>query len=389
MSVKKIATTVLFLCMCCFMTAQDTSNFEHTIQSEAFGKERKIRVFLPDRYHRDSTATYMVTYVLDAQSDSFWNMAKSNIGYLANNYCVIPMITVGIVSDNRGSEFSPPATALQDHFRNEVFPLIEKNYRTEPFRAVVGHSWGGNFIGSTIFSENRDLFDAYIGISPSFGDTDSYVVRKADSLLKLKTKFKKYLYLSHGNVGRREAEFGSYVAQIDSLLKKYPTPSIAWQPRLIERTDHWQIVIPSFNDGLVSMSRNYFADQEVMEQLSKKGADNLPAEITKFYQEKKKTFGYIHEPSSGYLNFVANDFRDLEKYQTAIALYEMAQEKSPDDVKVFVNISDTYDKLGNTAKAKQSFLRTQKLLEAQKENVSDSYYTNVSKWISEKLAEYK
>ena len=67
----------------------------------------------------------------------------------------------------------------------------------------------------------------------------------------------------------------------------------------------------------------------------------------------------------------------------------MALEKTPDDVKVFVNIADTYDKLGNTVKAKESFQHTQKLLEVQKENVSDSYYTNVSKWIKEKLAEYK
>ena len=236
----------------------------------------------------------MVTYVLNPHSDAFWNMAKSNIGYLANNYCVIPMITVGIVSDNRGSEFAPPATTLQDHFKNEVFPLIEKNYRTEPFKAIIGHSWGGNFIGTTIFSENRDLFDAYIGISPSFGDTNSHVVRKADSLLKLKTKFKKYLYLSHGNVGRREAEFGGYVAQIDSLLKKYPTPSIIWQPRLIDRTDHWQIVIPSFSDGLISMSRNYFADQQVIEQLSEKGSNNLKLQIST--KKRSKTLAMYINP---------------------------------------------------------------------------------------------
>jgi len=389
MTTIKLPITFLLLFVFCAMQAQDNSNFEHVIQSKVFGKERKVRVFLPKRYHRDSTSKYIVTYVLDAQSDEFWNMAKSNIGYLVNGYSTIPMIAVGIVSDNRGEEFSPPATTLNDHLRNEVFPLIKEKYRTEDFNVVVGHSWGGNFIGSTLFGEDRDLFDAYIGISPSFGDTDSYVVKKADSLLKINTNFKKYLYFSHGNVGRREMEFGGFVAQIDSLLKKHPNKSLAWQPRLIESTDHWQIVIPSFNDGLISMSRNYFADQMIMEQLNKKAPDNLKTEIEKFYQKTEKAFGYVHKPTASYLNFVGNDFRDMDDYKAALTCYSMALEKTPNDVKVYVNLSDTYDKMGNTTKAKESFTITQRLLEEQKENLSDSYYSGVSQWIREKLAAFK
>ena len=389
MIIDKPLLLLLFFFVSLFTQAQNTSNIEHILPSEAFGKERKVHVFLPERYHKDSTSTYIVTYILDAQSEEFWNMAKSNIGYLVNGYSTIPTIAVGIVSDNRGEEFSPPATLLQNHFRNEVFPLIESNYRVENFRVVIGHSWGGNFIGTTLFGANRDLFDAYIGISPSFGDTDSYVVKKADSLLKAGTNFKKYLYLSYGNVGRREHVFGKYVNQIDSLLNKYPNPSLAWQPREIDGTDHWQIVIPSINDGLISMSRNYFADQKVIENLSKKSPNNLKAAIANFYNEKEQTFGYTHKPTSKYLDFVGNDFRDMDDYQTALVLYKMALEQSPNDVKVYVNLSDTYDKSGNKKLAKESFLITQQLLEQQKSDLSDNFYTGVSKWVREKLEEYK
>jgi predicted alpha/beta superfamily hydrolase len=164
--------SIKIICSLCIVfffitsTAQNKSEIEHTVTSEVFGKERKVKVFLPNRYQRDSISKFAVTYVLDAQHQIFWDAAKGNIGYMVDNYSVMPMIVVGVVSDSRGPEFNPKSTKLQTHLQNEIFPLIEKNYRTDGFRAIVGHSWGGAFVGNTIFSEKRDMFDAYIGISP-------------------------------------------------------------------------------------------------------------------------------------------------------------------------------------------------------------------------------
>lgn len=387
-----LKTFSFLLCVFCIVTlnAQDQNNneFEHIIDSKVFEKERKVRVFLPETYSRDSTSTYAVTYILDAQSDKFWHVATGNIGYMVDNYSVMPMIVVGVVSDNRGSEFSPENTELHEHLQNEIFPLVEANYRTDGFRAVVGHSWGGAFIGNTIFSDKRDMFDAYIGISPSFGDTDNVIVKHADSLLKLNTNFGKYLYLSHGDVGRREVEFKGYVNSIDALLKKYPNKTIAWQPKPIAGVGHWQIVGPSMCDGILSMSRNYFADQKVIEDLSRGVNGDLKPYIDNFNKTQKEIFGYIHEASAGYLNFVANDFRDLDNYDTALALYNLALEKSPNSVRIHVNICDLYDKMDRKDLAKPAFLKTQKLLEEQKSEVSDNYYKNVSEWIQEKLDSY-
>ena len=384
---KTLSIVLVSVCIT-FLNAQHKQEIEHTITSKSFGKDRTVKVFLPSGYERDSTRTFPVTYILDAQHKVFWDIAKGNIGYLNYNYSIIPMIIVGVVSDNRGSEFNPEHTELQEHLQNEVFPLIEANYRTDGFRAVVGHSWGGAFVGNTLFSDKRDMFNAYIGISPSFGDTDNVIVKHADSLLKLNTKFGKYLYLSYGDVGRREVEFKGYVNSIDSLLKKYPNKTLAFDRRPIERVGHWQIVGPSICDGLISMSRNYFADQKVIEDLSRGVNEGLERHIDHFNTTQEETFGYIHKASPSYLNFVANDFRDLEQYDSALALYKMALKEKPDDVKVYVNISDVYDKMGRQDLAKPSILKTQKLLEEQKSEVGDNYYNGVSKWIQEKLDSY-
>ncbi|MEM6685303.1 MAG: alpha/beta hydrolase-fold protein [Bacteroidota bacterium] len=386
----KTIQTFLSLCFVfsfCTTYAQTDSEIEHTLNSEVFGKDRKVKVFLPNRYRRDTISNFAVTYVLDAQHQIFWDAAKGNIGYLVDNYSVMPMIVVGVVSDNRGSEFNPKSDKLQNHLKNEIFPLIEKNYRTDGFRAIIGHSWGGAFVGNTIFSDKRDMFDAYIGISPSFGDKDNIIVKNAAAMLKNNTKFGKYLYLSHGDVGRREIEFASYVNSIDSLLKKYPNNTIAWQPRPIERVGHWQIVGPSICDGLISMSRNYFADQKVMEDFAENG--RIQPQLAVFNTTQKEVFGYIHEAGLGYLNFVGNDFKDQNKYEIAVEIYKLGLDKKPEDVRLHVSICDVYDKMNNQELAKPMFAKTKKLLEAQKADFSDNYYNNHMEWIDEKLESYE
>ena len=199
-----LAVLLFVLCINAFSYAQEGKTIEHIIQSEAFGKERKIYVHLPKKYFNYETDSFMVVYVLDAQSDQYWNMATGNMDYLVNNHEVVPMIAVGIVSDNRGPEFVPmpnngddfkgTAHLLQQSLKEEIFPLIEENYRVSDCRAIVGHSRGGAFITHTLFSENSDMFDAYIGISPATQYFDGQIPKEIAADLQKGKTYNKFLY---------------------------------------------------------------------------------------------------------------------------------------------------------------------------------------------------
>ena len=372
-----------------FSFAQDQQDFEHTMNSKVFEKERKVKVFLPKRYLRDSISKFAVTYVLDAQHQIFWDIIRGNSSYMIDNYSVIPMIIVGIVSDNRGSEFNPKNDKLRQHIKDEVFPLIEKEYRVDNFRAIVGHSWGGAFVGNTIFSEHRDMFNAYIGISPSFGDKENIIEKHADSLLKNKVSFKKFLYFSYGDVGRREVEFAGYVNNIDSLLKLNQNKTIAWQPRHIKDVGHWQIVGPSFCDGLLSMSRNYFADQKHIEDFIKAKNGNIKEYISSFNSNSLENFEYVHKASANYYNFVANDLKAQKNYEKAIEVYKIALEISPDNLRIYRSLADSYDQLKDVKMAKQTFTKIKSLLEEQKDSLSAKYYKDMIEWSNEMLTGYE
>lgn len=182
--------------------------------------------------------TFIVTYVLDAQSDAFWQMATGTIGYLVEQQAILPTIVVGVVSQNRGTEFSPKSRQLAEHFRKEIFPLIEQEYRISDFRILVGHSWGGAFVGNTLFSENADLFAAYLGISPSLGAIDGRILTHADSILQSGHVLPKYFYCSSGDLGIAEYESREDIQAMEEIIHQYPTSGLVWQNQVFPNTDH-------------------------------------------------------------------------------------------------------------------------------------------------------
>ena len=369
------------------LQAQEKGNSEIKFQSGVFEGERTLKIFLPERYEWDSSQNFLQIYVLDAQDEQVWNMVTGNIDYLVSRYSVIPMMVIGIVSKNRGKEFNPKNSDLTEHFKKEVFPKIESIYRVFPHKTIIGHSWGGAFVGNTLFGENKDMFDAYLGLSPSFGAIDGHIFNQAEQLVNDNSTFKKFFYFSSGTVGM-EKEYRANVLKMDSILNKGSSKDLIWQPALFENMDHFSALSPGICEGLVTMSRCYFADQKTMEDFVEFGAGSLVNEIDAFYQQQESLLGFIYKEGPGYYGRMGEQFREEEKLELAIEMFKYALEIDENYVKALTGLADCYDALGNTKLAKSAFTKLLELLEVQKEKVSEAYYRDVSKWAREKLASY-
>ena len=307
----------LFICAICLPAFCQDSTITHQFESKAFDKTRTIHVYLPERYQDNPQDTFMVTYVLDGQYSPFLDAVTHSINYMVQNYTIIPTIVVGIASDNRGTEFTPPAQELTQSIKQEIIPYIESNYRVNRFRALIGHSWGGMMVANTLFSEHRDLFNGYIAISPSMGYNDGFIFARADSLLKSAAGFRQFYYASSGDIGNREAEFGGQVKKMDGIIQLHQHPGLAWKKNLFENTGHWSCVIPSLSDGMLSMSRTFWFDQDAMEDHVANSKADLFETIDAFNQKTKERFGYVHITPKKYYKFVANDFSEQGKQDVA------------------------------------------------------------------------
>lgn len=134
----------------------------HTIDSTVLGEERTILIRVPAGYQ-----LFPVVYMLDAHPPQNAMM----VGLIEQQVWggqMPEMIVVGIQNTNRTRDLTPTKTdragsgggdKFLQFLETEVMPLVEKNYRTRPFRVFAGHSLGGLAVVYALISR-PDLFNA-------------------------------------------------------------------------------------------------------------------------------------------------------------------------------------------------------------------------------------
>ena len=143
------------------------------------------------------------------------------------------MIVVAIHNIDRSRDFSPlhvdniPTSGGAEKFlgflSKELVPYLDKNYRTAGFDILLGHSFGGTFIGYTLLAK-PDLFDAFLSVSPYLMFADNLVVNKTAEKLK-PFKDTKYFYMT---VGNEEAYFEP-LAEYASLIQEKAGESVQFR----------------------------------------------------------------------------------------------------------------------------------------------------------------
>jgi|ERR1035437_6068039 predicted alpha/beta superfamily hydrolase len=181
-----------------------------------------IQVGLPAGYSH-SDKSYPVLYVLDG--DKSFGMTKEISDWLIWSNEIKDIIIVGI-SYGRGNAvwwqkrsrdytqfkdtvyYYYPNAGGADNFlmfiKNELFPAVNKNYRTiQDSNAIMGLSFGG-LLSSYILLTQPDMFKGYILISPSlFFNGNSILKTEADYFSKHK-ELNKLVYVAYGSADDKD-----------------------------------------------------------------------------------------------------------------------------------------------------------------------------------------
>ena len=233
------------------------------------------------------------------------------------------------------------------------------------------------------------MFDSYIGISPSLGALGGLIFDQAAKRLAANEIFQKYCYVSTGDIGFREEESIWDVLQVDSILNKYPNESLGWKYEKFEKMDHWSCVIPSLHNGLIAITRNYFADQSILENFARHESLSIMEQVETFYQQQEKNFGVTFEPDTKYLNFVADDFRQNGNFSAAKEMFLLSFDQGNTNIASYFNRDSCYEALQESKMAKATFEKAAEVLEAQKGQVTERFYKALGEAINEKLKQYE
>jgi len=151
-------------------------------------------------------------------------------------------------------EHFPVATPLEagnaPHFlqfiQQELVPLIDSEYRTDPAnRTVLGHSWGGDFALYTLF-QHPQLFQRYVVASGAI-DADNGVVE--ENYAAQHDHLPVRLHLVCEDSGGDTARVTSSV----TLLERRGYADLRLTHGLIARCTHCAVVAPAFQAGLVAV----------------------------------------------------------------------------------------------------------------------------------------
>lgn len=201
-----------------------------------------VSVHLPRDYDR-SDARYPVLYMLDFGND--FAFAGPVADFLEAAHRVPGLIVVAVAVD----KLSGPPQAMLDFLEKELFPSVEKSYRTRPCRLLYGHS-GRSFAALFVMLNRPDLF--YAAICPGLGLMDPPMPGAvnfpalASAKLAGLSSFPKALYFSLGD----EKPFLGGVGKLMEVFRTKAPRDFEWKFAPMESDDHYSTKLKTLYDGL-------------------------------------------------------------------------------------------------------------------------------------------
>ncbi len=200
-----------------------------SIDSKELNGERQVKIYIPEGYDKDETASYPLAIVLGDQY--LFDLYVGNAKLYANVDKAPKQIVVGInMKDTYTKDVSiipsnnaltSSATKFYNFIKRDLIPYMEGTYKTSPFMTIVGEGKAANF--STYYLKDTEpVFNSFICITPDFTQfsgsmIESYSLSRLGSLdnsyFIYASNSKKYISEKQGN---QFNEIGTYLSSFDA-----------------------------------------------------------------------------------------------------------------------------------------------------------------------------
>jgi predicted alpha/beta superfamily hydrolase len=237
------------------------------IESKVLAETRSYVVQTPDSY-RSGKDAYPVLVLQDAENNFAYTSAAVRL--LSENGRIPAMIVVGINNTDRTRDMTPskPATGFggapftgsaggADKFlsfiANELLPTIDRNYRTRPYRVLIGHSLGGLFAVYALMNR-PEVFKGYLIISPSLWWDDQALVKAAQPFFAAHQDVRADIYMTMGSEG--DTMLGG-AWKLSAVFEESKLPGLRWKFKRSPEEDHGTIPYISTYEGLQAIFDGY------------------------------------------------------------------------------------------------------------------------------------
>jgi len=353
------------------------------LKSTVLGEERVVLVRTPAGYETNKLS-YPVLYMTDG--DAHMGHTASTIEFLTQNGRIPDLIVVGVTNTDRTRDLTPvkssdktPAGELRSptsggadnflkFFETELIPLIEDQYRVQPYRILAGHSLGGLFTIHTMISK-PGLFNSYIAVSPSLQWEHDEALKRAETYLKNQKEMKVSLFVSIGN---EPGAIGTDFDKFKELLSKTKIKGFEWQAERIADEDHGSVVLRSHYFGLRKVYDGWQVPGDPKSGAVLGGLQGADAH----YKKLSEKFGYSIPVPEQLINQMGYQFIFDNKPDDAIAVFKANVERYPNSANVYDSLAEAYERGGRIDLADPLYDKARTLAQQNNDPNTAIYKTN-------------
>ena len=203
------------------------------ISSKELDEKRILNIYLPDGYQQNDTTSYPVIYLLDGSADEDFIHVVGLVQYNSFEWInqVPKSIVVGIATVDRRRDYTSPTSIEADKkqyptsgqsakfiafIEKELQPYIEKKYKTNTSKTIIGQSLGGLLATEILFKKPK-LFNHYLIISPSLWWDNGSLLSLNPTLLQEPSQQTTSIYIGVGKEGLTPTEIPR-VMEVDANL---------------------------------------------------------------------------------------------------------------------------------------------------------------------------
>ncbi len=207
------------------------------ISSIQVGETRTINVWTPADYKKSSDSL-PVMYMADGGIKEDFPHIANTLAELIKQKKIKPIILVGIENTERRRDLTgytevakdkeiAPVVGGSEKFRlfikEELFPEINKRYRTINEKSIIGESASGLFVMETLFL-TPEMFDNYIAFDPSLWWNNHFLVRNAKEYLTKVPATEKRLWFAASGA----TDVSPFTQELAGILKEENHINLKW-----------------------------------------------------------------------------------------------------------------------------------------------------------------
>jgi len=335
-----------------------------SIESEVLGETREILVWRPPSYSA-SEFRYPVLYVLDAESEFLHTVAA--VDFLSSTDQIPETIVIGISNTIRSRDLTPPSDNKEEtafwpavggaenfrrFLREELIPLVDNEFRTEPYRSLRGNSFGGLFAINDYMSGDP-VFDAAIVASPAVGWNYRELIKRAPAFFE--DDITRPIFV--GAAGR---DFSGSLEGIEQYVQAVETAapnSRLWQFAVYEDDSHYSLAFQCTYDGL----RFVFAGWRVPDDIAARAQF---ADFERHYAGLSARFGYTVKIPMLAIIRLGNQLLREKRWSEGIAVLRRNLKLYPSQPESYWHVGDAYLLSGDFEAARSWFVKAVKAAEA-------------------------